>query len=148
MPQGAVRLTEVAYTPSVLFRSMSPDTDGLPRLGRSRRNLGVVVPGDIEPDASGEVAGGRGGLSVSPCSMSKLPPHRQPRGMRPSSTGRRGDCVYSLDLEALTGSLLSVRPDPENPWIHALIEPSKTMTLHDYESALSGTRSEWKRAWP
>ena len=35
------------------YRAMMPDPDGLPRIGRSARMLGVRMPEDIAPDKDG-----------------------------------------------------------------------------------------------
>lgn len=41
----------IVYTGGVqLYRSMTPDVDGMPRVSGSARGLGVRVPQDIVPD--------------------------------------------------------------------------------------------------
>ena len=131
----------------MLFRGMTPDVDGLPRVGRSARSLGVRVPDDIKPDTSGVVHPGQGGLSVAPCSMWKLPHHRRPLPMGRGSTGSARDCVYSLPFDRVPIEL-TARPDPMQPFKHAFIEPGSSVVLEDYDNALAGTRTQWQRVWP
>lgn len=128
------------------FRSMTPDADRLPVVGRHSRALGVRVPGDVTPQPDGRVAPGGGGMSVSPSTLWNLPHHRRPRPLGRGSTGPSGDVVYVLP--ALSSPALVVRLDPGRPDKHALIEPAELMPLGDYEIALVATRSRWERAWP
>ena len=126
------------------FRSMSPANDGLPQLGRRARNLGVRVPIDIAPDASGDVLPTTGGLSVSPSAM-QLPPYRRPRGFDPAAIGPRGDRVYSVSEGICHAQELLIRRDTED---HALVEPRVQMSLYAYEAALNATRPDWKQVFP
>ena len=128
------------------FRTMTPDADQLPIIGRSSRALGVRVPGDVNPQADGRIAPGGGGMSVSSGTLWNLPHHRRPRPLGRGSTGPPGDIVYVLS--ALLTPVLAVRPDPVRPDKHALVEPAELMRLRDSESALSATRPRWERARP
>jgi len=131
--------TEAAY-----FRSMTPSTDGLPTLGRSRRQLGVCEPPspdpDIIPDEQSRVNPGTGGLSVAPDSVWNLPNHRRPRYLGNGSSGPVADRVYLIHEASLPGSLSLRRDKP----LHALIEPALLMPLQEYEGALGSTRPQWR----
>jgi hypothetical protein len=130
------------------FRSMTPDVDGLPRLGRTARLLGVRVPADISPDAEGTVAPGTGGLSVAPDTLWNLPHHRRPRGLGRGSTGPLADHVFAVDADRALPPDLAIRPDPIAPMVHAFMEPAKTMALESFEDLIAATRAQWSRAWP
>jgi hypothetical protein len=131
-----------------VFRGMEPGLDGLPLVGRSVRKLGVRVPGDIAPNADGDVRPGTGGMSVAPGSMWNVPNHRRPRGMLNGSTGDAGDRVYAIDPAEIMKRPLSVRPHPPESTLHAHVEPSRQMSLGAYEDALATTRPSWVQAWP
>jgi hypothetical protein len=119
------------------FRSMIPDTDDLPTIGRSRRRLAACVPPDpqpdIVPDAAPYVHPTSGGMSVAPDSVWNLPHHRRPRYLGKGSSGPPGDRVYFV-REATLPAPLSIRHDKP---LHALIEPASTMPLSHYEAALT-----------
>lgn len=122
-------------SPHTLFRSMRPESDGLPRCGPSARTLGVRVPRDVEPDDGGLVHPGTGGLSVAPDNPHHLPPHRRPRSLN----GTGIDPVFELAAPRLPSSLAVRRDSPT----HALIEPAHAMDLDAYQRALCDTRSLW-----
>src|SRR5438309_680851 len=129
-------------------RGMRPEKDGLPVIGRSARALGVRVPEDIAADSAGNVGPGCGGMSVSPETPWKVPNHRRPRGMGRGSTGPAGDFIYEIDGAPVAQVGLRVRPDVSHPDRHAFIEAAETMSLRRYETALTGTRPQWRRTWP
>ena len=130
------------------FRSMTPNSDGFPKVARSARTLGVRVPDDVEPDDEGKVLPATGGMSVAPTSMWNLPNHRRPRGLERGSTGPDADWVFSMQRRPLESLSLTARPDADNPVRHAFIEPVVPMALGEYERALAGTRPSWSKAWP
>jgi hypothetical protein len=132
----------------MLFRGMLPDEDALPQVGRSGGTLGVRVPEDITPDASGDVKPGIGGMSVAPSSMWDVPHFRRPRRMGRGASGPENYCVFGLEEEALTPLPLGVRSDPHSVRPHAFIEPSERMQLETYETALTDTRKSWRRVFP
>lgn len=121
-----------------LFRSMKVDTDGLPSLGPTARELGVRPDLDIPVDTDGYVEPLTGGISVSPLSPEQLPEHRRP----PEFGGNGKDPVWSLTGDQLPAGL-HYHPDEENPDGHGTIEPASRMTLGAYEEALRATRSAW-----
>lgn len=42
------------------------------------------------------------------------------------------------------GADLAYREDPLQPGVHGFVEPSRRMTLEDYERALAATREMWR----
>lgn len=124
-----------------LYRSMIPDDDGCPVAGRSARTLGVRIPRDISPDASGVVFPGTGGLSTAPEAWENLPHHRRPPRLGKGSCGHEDDRVYvAKDAEIVQDRSLLVRVDSTT---HALVEPSLPTPLTDYEQELASTRYDW-----
>lgn len=115
--------------------------DGAPLPGPSSRGLGarpsVDVPAQVSTDV---VLPGQGGVSVSPFDPGNLPAHRRPRGLG----GRGDDPVWSIDAGDL-GPDLDYRPDPDDPSRHGFIEPSRPMTLQEYQDALAATRQRWRK---
>ena len=122
-----------------LFRSMKADTDGLPSVGPTARELGARPDDDIRVDVEGYVAPLTGGLSVSPVSAQRLPAHRRP----PELGGNGKDPVWRLTSDLLP-AVLRYRPDDEDPDGHGTIEPVSRMTLDAYQQALQATRGAWK----
>lgn len=137
----------------MLFRTMTPGQDGFPLAGRSKRQLGVVIPGagidprrvDIAPDPGGDVHPRSGGMSVAPETMWNLRLHRRPRGMSRGATGQAIDRVYAIYPVAVSTEALDVRATSP---VHSLVEPSRPMDLATYERALAATRAEWHQVWP
>lgn len=129
------------------FRSMTPDDDGLPRIGRSARLLGVRAQ-EIPADENGFVKPGTGGMSVAPDSMWNVPNHRRPRGMKRGSAGNINDRMYTLTDASLPADKLRVRVDPQAPQRHAFVEPAAIIELAGYENHLADTRNDWRQVWP
>lgn len=126
-----------------LYRSMTPEGDGLPQVGRSARALGVRTsnestnPDVTASDAAEIIQPGTGGMSAAPDAPANLPPLRRP----PVLGGKGKDPVWELDATNLGPDLL-VRPDGAT---HVLIEPARPMTLAEFEAALAATRDKWVR---
>jgi hypothetical protein len=140
---------EITTSPeSTYYRTMTPADDGLPRVGRSARMLGVRIPEDIAPDESQFVWPETGGMSVAPGSMWNLPNHRRPRGMEGGSTGPSGDFVYGIEQTPILSEGLTIRPDPAVPQLHAFVEPTTHVMVSEYEAALESTSSSWRKLWP
>jgi len=73
-----------------MFRAMKAEADGLPKVGRSSRELGVRIDGpirDLPVGEDGMVEPETGGLSVALDAAQNLPKPRLPRslGRRPRS---------------------------------------------------------------
>jgi hypothetical protein len=124
-----------------LYRSMVEADDGLPIVGRSGRKLGIR-PGNAATfdvaavNDSDSVSPGGGGMSVAPHDPMHLLKHRRP----PSLGGIGNDPVWYIESDDVGGEL-SFRQDRPS---HGTIEPSRPMTLKEYEEALARTRSDWK----
>jgi hypothetical protein len=141
-------MSSLSEAEGLYYRAMTPETDNLPKIGRSSRMLGVRVPEDITPDEKGIVGPGMGGMSVAPNSIWNVPNHRRPRGMRMGSTGRPDDYMYSLAGTSIPVDKLGVRLDPNRPEKHALVEPTVSVDLQRYELDLASTRCDWRLVWP
>ena len=123
-----------------LFRGMKEDANGLPQIGQSSRCLGVRpridVPAALPADP---VHPGQGGMSVSPDDPMSLPYFRRP----PDLGGTSRDPVWRM-AEADLGRDLLYRADPARAG-HGFVEPSRPMTLGEYQQALAQTQSAWRR---
>ena len=121
--------------PPAVFRAMKVDTGGLPVVERSARGLGPRVPKDVEPDGDGIVNPGKGGISAVPHDPRNLETHR-----RPAEFGGDGrDPVWTIDPSALPAGL-TYRATSTT---HGQIEPSRDMSLAEYEELLAQTREGW-----
>lgn len=123
---------------TMLFRGMKEDPDGLPRVERTARGLGVREDIDIPVDGSGYCSPREGGMSVAHDTLQNLPAHRRP----PEHGGTGPDPVWELDETDLPSSL--VYREDEDLAGHGFIEPAFTMDLADYEDAIAATRSSWR----
>jgi hypothetical protein len=124
---------------------MKPAPDGLPMLGADARSLGVRTPEDILVN-DGFVEPQTGGISVATGSYWNLPPHRRPKPLGQGSSGNKGDFIYEASIP-FKDERLTVRPQTP-PEEHAVIEPAIKMPFSEYENALAGTRSAWRKVWP
>jgi hypothetical protein len=126
-----------------LYRTMREAADGLPVVGPSPRTLGVRPGSFPNPDVPAVqpddlVQPGDGGLSVAPDDPMYLPYFRRP----PSLGGKGSDPVWYIELDEL-GLDLSFR---QHKTTHGLIEPSRPMTLREFQDALARTRNRWQLA--
>lgn len=129
----------MSASPQQLFRAMKAAEDRLPSVGRSSRELGVRIEGEMRdlpvgPDEM--VAPATGGMSVALDAAENLPKHRLPRSLG----GEGRDPVFSIASGHLASDL-SVRVD-RHP--HALVEPARPCPLEEFESALAATRPAWR----
>jgi hypothetical protein len=128
-----------------LYRAMTSATDGLPKLGRSARSLGIRTPLEVtnsQPDVTAVdpdeiIQPGTGGMSVAPGDPGNLPILRRPLLL--GGTGK--DPAWEIESGDL-GPDLQYTQDSST---HGLIEPTQPMTLKDYEQALAATRAKWVR---
>src|SRR5580658_3933512 len=114
-----------------MFRAMKADADGLPKAGRSARELGVRVDGPIRDLAIGQdgtVEPGTGGMSIALDAARNLPKPRLPRSLG----GEGRDPVFVM-LTAEVPRTLSLRPDR---YPHALVEPGRRCPFPDFEADL------------
>ncbi|HMD83888.1 MAG TPA: hypothetical protein VKO18_04205 [Terriglobia bacterium] len=124
-----------------IFRAMKAEADGLPKLGRSGRELGVRIDGpsrDLVVGDDGTVAPGNGGMSVALDAALNLPKPRLPKSLG----GEGRDPVFSTVRADIPPTLL-LRPDR---YPHALVEPGRRCALAVFESDLASTRSLWSKA--
>jgi hypothetical protein len=129
-----------------LYRAMMKGDDGLPVVGRSSRRLGVRTSADVLPNVEPDVTAidpddimnpASGGISTAPNDVMNLPPLRLPVHLG----GRGRDPVWYIDASDL-GPDLTARQDSPT---HAMIEPSRSMTLAEYEAAITETRAKWSQ---
>ena len=123
-----------------MFRAMKVEPDGLPKVGRSSRELGVRLDGptiDISVGEDGTVEPETGGMSVALDAARNLPKPRLPRSLG----GEGRDPVFTMFKADIPKNLL-VRPDRPK---HALVEPIRRCPLADFESALTSTRPFWSK---
>ena len=121
-----------------MFRAMKAEADGLPKVGRSGRGLGVRIDGptrDLTVEEDGMVNPRTGGMSAALDGPQNLPKPRLPKSLG----GEGRDAVFTMFTAGILQSLI-VRTDR---YPHALVEPSRRCTLRDFESDLASTRSLW-----
>jgi hypothetical protein len=120
---------------------MKAEADGLPKVGRSARELGVRIDGpsrDLAVGQDGAVEPGTGGMSVALDAARNLPKPRLPRSLG----GEGRDPVFTMCSATVPRALL-LRQDR---YPHAFVEPARRCALSDFESDLAGTRSDWSKA--
>ena len=124
-----------------IFRAMKAEADGLPRVGRSGRALGVRIDGpsrDLAVGQDGTVGPGNGRMSVALDAALNLPKPRLPRSLG----GEGRDPVFTMVTTEIPPTLL-LRQD-RHP--HALVEPRRRCPLAAFESDLASTRPFWSKA--
>jgi hypothetical protein len=124
-----------------IFRAMKSEADGLPKVGRSGRELGVRIDGpnrDLVVGIDATVAPGNGGMSVALDAAFNLPKPRLPKSLG----GEGRDPVFSMVRTDVPPTLL-IRQDR---YPHALVEPGRRCALAVFESDLASTRSFWSKA--
>lgn len=90
------------------------------------------------PVFSGQVRPNTGGMSVAPDQPDNLHPMRR----RPAYGGQGKDPVWRVSADML-GTDLQYRQDSPT---HGLVEPSRAMSLDEFQAALAQTRTMWKKA--
>jgi len=126
---------------------MIPDADGLPKVGRSARKLGVRTPAEVAPGVEPDVSvtapdevvqPDAGGMSMAPDDPANLAENRRP----PQVNGGVGkDPVWMIESNDL-GPELRFNQDQAS---HGTIEPVQPMTLAQFELLLAATRTKWVR---
>jgi hypothetical protein len=120
----------------IAYRAMGEDSGGAPMIGPSARKLGVRPNVDI-PVTVGQVQPNTGGMSVAPDRPENLHPLRRP----PAYGGTDKDPIWCIDIASLGGDLV-FRPDSAT---HGLIEPARTMSIDEFQTALEATKPYWKK---
>lgn len=118
---------------------MKQASDGKPETANTARGLGARPGRGIPVDDDGAVAGGTGGMSVTPDTPANLPDHRRP----PEHGGIGKDPIWAISMTDL-GDELAYREDPARPGMHGFIEPSQRMSFEDYTAALRATAHAWQ----
>ena len=124
-----------------MFRAMKEETDGLPKVERSGRGLGVRIDGpirDLPVGEGGMVERATGGMSVALDAARNLPKPRLPRSLG----GEGRDPVFTMFTAGVPATLL-LRMDR---YPHALVEPSRRCPLSNFETDLASTRTLWSKA--
>lgn len=127
-----------------LYRTMRPDNDGLPLLGRARDRLGVVVMGerpDVVVHDDGTILPETGGMSAF------VDPKKMPKSLRPRSfTDKPGESAHPIFHmnEDMLPPALRFRKDKD---FHGLVEPRALCKLEQYEDELNNTRTHWRVAY-
>lgn len=145
-------------------RSMSPDSDGLPRVGRGARLLGVRVDGK-HPDVAVQAGtvGPDKGMSVAPhwwcLPYWRIPARLEGTGFRndadvedvlAGAAGPDEDIIYVLEDVVFSDGVVvatNLRLRVDKP-THAMIAPAVPLPLADYEAAIAGTRTRWRNGEP
>jgi hypothetical protein len=126
-----------------IYRAMISDTDGLPQIGRSARQLGVrprdrLPQNDVSAAKPDDVVPVGEGMSAAPDEPANLPKNRRP----PQVSGGTGkDPVWEIDTDELGPNLQYHQDSPT----HGVIGVQQPMTLDDFEQALAATRDRWVR---
>ena len=126
-----------------IYRAMTPDTDGLPRVGRSARQLGVrpldrLPHNDVSAANPGDTVNPGEGMSAAPNDPANLGKNRRP----PQLKGGMGkDPVWEIDTADLGLNLEYVQDKPT----HGVVAARVPMTLAELEQALAATRARWLR---
>jgi hypothetical protein len=126
-----------------IYRAMIPDTDGLPQVGRSARQLGVrtldrLPHNDVSAVRPDDTVNLGEGMSAAPHDPANLPKSRRPAQVN-GGTGK--DPVWEIDTEDLSPNLEYVQDKPT----HGVVAPRVPMTLAELEQALAATRPRWVR---
>jgi hypothetical protein len=126
-----------------IYRAMTPDSDGLPQVGRSARQLGVrpldqLPHNDVSAAAPDDSVNPGEGMSAAPQDPANLPRNRRPPQVK-GGTGK--DPVWEIDTDDLGANLQYVQDKPT----HGVVGPQQPMTLVELEQALAATRARWVR---
>lgn len=126
-----------------VYRAMTPDTDGLPQVGRSARQLGIrprdrLPHNDVSAASPEDVVAPGEGMSVAPDQPANLPKNRRP----PEVNGGTGkDPVWEIDTDEIGPNLHYHQDRPS----HGVIGVKEPMSLEEFEQALAATRARWVR---
>ncbi len=123
-----------------MFRAMKAEADGLPKVGRSSREIGIRIEGpirDLPVREDGTVEPGTGGMSVALDAAQNLPKPRLPRSLG----GEGRDPIFTM-LRAEVPETLLARVDR---YPHALVEPIRRCSLLEFEFDLASTRPFWSK---
>ena len=126
-----------------IYRAMTPDTDGLPQVGRSARQLGVrpldrLPHNDVSASSPDDTVNPGEGMSAAPNNPANLGKNRRPPQLN-GGTGK--DPVWEIDTDDLGPNLVYVQDKPT----HGVVAARVPMTLAEFEQALAASRARWVR---
>jgi RHS repeat-associated protein len=122
-----------------LFRGMQNVGDS-PKVGNSADKLGVRPGVDIGV-INGQVTPGTGGMSVNR-STDNIPVFRKPESFGGT---QKNSLMFKIDSEDL-GANLTFKPDSSGT--HGVIEPSRPMSLKEYQDSLGDLNNKFKKVCP
>jgi len=136
-----------------IYRVMKKDGNN-PVLGETASALGVRVPRDIAPDASGVVSPANNGMSVTPsvAALNRMPARMVPirlKSIVPGAAGNDNLFAWSMGQGKWTANEepiapgLQLRPDPTDDQ-HGFVEPAVAMPLDEYRAAIDATQNSWQ----
>lgn len=125
---------------------MRIDEHGRPLTGRAADRLGVRIEARPPRGRIDLVVGADGTIRLGPRPQGMSVQIDDPRGAQPhrlpeACGGTSQDTLFELD-EADLPELLAVCPDHDR---HAVIGPRRDCSLVDYEAALNGTQTLWRK---
>ena len=126
-----------------IYRAMTPDTDGLPQVGRSARQLGVrpldrLPHNDVSAATPDDNVNPGEGMSAAPLDPANLGKNRRPPQLN-GGTGK--DPVWEIDSDDLGPKLEHVQDTPT----HGVVGAKEPITLAELEQALAATRARCVR---
>jgi hypothetical protein len=142
---------EVVAIPSALesepgvkiYRAKIADTDGLPQIGRSARQLAIRPLGrlphsDVSAAMADDLVNPGEGMSAAPADPANLPKNRRPSQVN-GGTGK--DPVWEIDTDDLGPKLQYLQDKPT----HGVLCSKQPIPLAELEQALAATRARWVR---
>ena len=122
-----------------LFRGMK-QKNNVPLTGNSADKLGVRPNVDIEV-VDGKVYPNSGGMSVNK-SIDNIPSHRKPIEFGGT---QKGSAMFKIDSDNL-GDNLRFKADKNG--MHGVIEPSRPMSLPEYQESLNDLQNKFRSVCP
>jgi hypothetical protein len=122
-----------------IYRAMTADSDGLPQVGRSARQLGIrpldqLPHNDVSAATPDDSVNPGEGMSAAPQDPANLPRNRRP----PQVNGGTGkDPVWEIDTDDLGPNLQYVQDKPT----HGVVSPQQPITLAEFERVLAATQA-------
>lgn len=121
-----------------LYRVMKVGPDGNPLVGTRRNMLGVrpTDPNNTQRGRKFDVSAVAGTDSVLPGASEGLSVSTNPAHLLVGP----GEALWEIDSDVLRGlAVIEDRPP------HHVVEPSRTMTLDEYQDTLAATQLQWNR---
>lgn len=138
-----------------IFRAMTADGDGKPKVAQTARSLGVRVPDDIFLKDNGLIDTSCGGMSVAP-TWQDLPTHRIPRRLNDKlarrekdARGSDADSCWRMGTGPFARSSISeqliliVDEMTEGGDPHGNVASHQECDIETYRTALANTQDDW-----